>query len=40
VSLGVSTSFSSYGVSVEESDRMIAHALSGPRGRNFIAASV
>ena len=39
-SLGVSTSFSSYGVSVEESDRMIAHALSGPRGRNFIAASV
>ncbi|CAN7284775.1 iron-containing alcohol dehydrogenase PsrA [Caballeronia sp. 15715] len=39
-SLGVRTSFSSYGVTAEESDRMIAHALSGPRGRNFIATGV
>ncbi|MGH8714035.1 MAG: phosphonoacetaldehyde reductase, partial [Casimicrobiaceae bacterium] len=37
-SLGVSPSFEDYGVPVEESARMIADALEGPRGRNFIGA--
>ncbi|MFX1677372.1 iron-containing alcohol dehydrogenase [Paraburkholderia sp. A2WS-5] len=36
--LGVRTEFASYGVGDDESRRMIAHALSGPRGRNFLAA--
>ncbi|HUP08347.1 MAG TPA: iron-containing alcohol dehydrogenase PsrA [Caldimonas sp.] len=34
--LGVSTRFESYGVSAAESQRMIASALDGVRGRNFI----
>ncbi|HEV8501534.1 MAG TPA: iron-containing alcohol dehydrogenase PsrA [Casimicrobiaceae bacterium] len=37
-SLGVSPRFESHGVPVEESARMIADALEGPRGRNFIGA--
>jgi hypothetical protein len=34
--LGVSTSFESYGIAPGQSKRMIADALSGPRGKNFI----
>jgi hypothetical protein len=34
--LGVSTRFETYGVSAEESQRMIANALDGVRGKNFI----
>jgi len=34
--LGVSTRFETYGVSAEESQRMIASALDGVRGKNFI----
>jgi len=37
-SLGVSPRFETYGVSADESARMIADALEGPRGRNFIGA--
>ena len=37
-SLGVSPRFESYGVAADESARMIADALEGPRGRNFIGA--
>ncbi|VVD79506.1 iron-containing alcohol dehydrogenase PsrA [Pandoraea anhela] len=36
--LGVATEFSAYGVSEPESAQMIAAALDGPRGRNFIGA--
>jgi phosphonate metabolism-associated iron-containing alcohol dehydrogenase len=36
--LGVSPDFETYGVTAEQSSRMIAHALEGPRGRNFIGA--
>lgn len=35
-SLGVSTRFESYGVSAADSERMIATALDGVRGKNFI----
>ena len=35
-SLGVSTRFETYGVSAAESERMIANALDGVRGKNFI----
>ncbi len=34
--LGVRTRFADYGVSEEEAERMVAHALTGARGRNFI----
>jgi len=37
--LGVSTRFESYGVSEAESARMIANALDGVRGKNFIGVS-
>ncbi len=37
-SLGVSPCFENYGIPAEESARMIADALEGPRGRNFIGA--
>ena len=37
--LGVSTRFESYGVAADESRAMIAAALEGARGRNFIGAS-
>ncbi|HTS22994.1 MAG TPA: iron-containing alcohol dehydrogenase PsrA [Casimicrobiaceae bacterium] len=37
-SLGVSPRFETYGVAADESARMIADALEGPRGRNFIGA--
>ncbi|VVE69582.1 alcohol dehydrogenase [Pandoraea anapnoica] len=37
--LGVATEFSAYGVSEPESTAMIAAALDGPRGRNFIGAA-
>jgi phosphonate metabolism-associated iron-containing alcohol dehydrogenase len=35
-SLGVKTRFADYGVSEEQAARMVAHALTGARGRNFI----
>jgi phosphonate metabolism-associated iron-containing alcohol dehydrogenase len=38
-SLGVSTDFESYGVAADESRAMIAAALDGTRGRNFIGAA-
>jgi len=37
--LGVKTRFADYGVSDEQADRMVAHALTGARGRNFIGAN-
>ncbi len=37
--LGVKTRFADYGVSDEQADRMVAHALTGARGKNFIGAS-
>jgi phosphonate metabolism-associated iron-containing alcohol dehydrogenase len=36
--LGVSTRFADYGVAADEEQRMIAAALDGVRGRNFIGA--
>ena len=36
---GVKTRFADYGVSSEQADRMVAHALTGARGRNFIGAA-
>ena len=36
--LGVATEFSAYGVTEPEASAMIAGALDGPRGRNFIGA--
>jgi phosphonate metabolism-associated iron-containing alcohol dehydrogenase len=36
--VGVAPEFSAYGVGEEESARMIAHALGGVRGKNFIGA--
>lgn len=38
-SLGVSTAFEDYGVSDTESREMIADALNGTRGKNFIGAA-
>jgi phosphonate metabolism-associated iron-containing alcohol dehydrogenase len=35
-SLGVKTRFADYGVSDEQAQSMVAHALTGPRGKNFI----
>jgi phosphonate metabolism-associated iron-containing alcohol dehydrogenase len=37
--LGVSTRFESYGVTAAESERMIANALEGVRGKNFIGVA-
>lgn len=37
--LGVRTRFSDYGVSTEQADQMVAHALQGARGRNFIGTA-
>ena len=38
-SVGVSPDFADYGVGTEESRRMVAHALEGVRGKNFIGAA-
>lgn len=35
-SLGVKTRFCDYGVNDEQAERMVAHALAGARGKNFI----
>jgi phosphonate metabolism-associated iron-containing alcohol dehydrogenase len=35
-SVGVDSDFGAYGVSEEDSRRMVAHAMEGVRGRNFI----
>ena len=35
--LGVKTRFADYGVTDEQAGQMVAHALAGARGRNFIA---
>lgn len=37
--LGVRTRFADYGVSDEQADRMVAHALTGARGKNFIGTA-
>jgi alcohol dehydrogenase YqhD (iron-dependent ADH family) len=37
--LGVSTRFETYGVTEAESARMIASALDGVRGKNFIGVA-
>ncbi|MND47401.1 NAD-dependent methanol dehydrogenase [compost metagenome] len=37
-SLGVKTDFADYGVDADEAQAMIAHALQGARGKNFIGA--
>lgn len=37
--LGIKTRFADYGVSDEQADRMVAHALTGARGKNFIGAA-
>jgi phosphonate metabolism-associated iron-containing alcohol dehydrogenase len=37
--VGVKTGFSDYGVSPDDARRMIAHAMDGVRGKNFIGAS-
>jgi phosphonate metabolism-associated iron-containing alcohol dehydrogenase len=34
--LGVGTRFSDYGIGSDEADRMVSHALTGIRGKNFI----
>jgi alcohol dehydrogenase class IV len=36
--LGVKTGFADYGVSEDEAQRMVAHAMQGVRGKNFIGA--
>jgi alcohol dehydrogenase class IV len=36
--VGISSDFADYGVPPEESRRMVANALDGVRGRNFIGA--
>ena len=38
-SLGVKTQFSDYGVDAEQADQMVAHALTGARGKNFIGSA-
>jgi phosphonate metabolism-associated iron-containing alcohol dehydrogenase len=38
-SVGVATEFSAYGVDDAESQRMVAQALDGVRGKNFIGAT-
>ena len=37
--LGVKTEFGAYGVSNDDSERMVRYALEGVRGKNFIGAS-
>lgn len=37
--LGVKTRFADYGVSDEQAQQMIAHALTGARGKNFIGGA-
>ncbi len=37
--LGVRTQFDAYGVTAQESERMVADALDGVRGRNFIGVA-
>ncbi|HEY9239337.1 MAG TPA: alcohol dehydrogenase, partial [Burkholderiaceae bacterium] len=37
--LGVKTGFADYGVGPAEAEAMVAHALTGARGRNFIGAT-
>jgi hypothetical protein len=37
-SVGVDPDFASYGVTEDDSQRMVAHALDGVRGKNFIGA--
>ncbi len=36
--LGVATDFAAHGVDAAEAQRLVAQALTGPRGRNFIGA--
>ena len=36
--LGVKTRFADYGVSDEQAEKMVAHALTGARGKNFIGS--
>jgi phosphonate metabolism-associated iron-containing alcohol dehydrogenase len=38
--LGVKTRFADYGVSDEQAQQMVAHALTGARGKNFIGSAV
>jgi phosphonate metabolism-associated iron-containing alcohol dehydrogenase len=38
-SLGVHTRFADYGVDYEEAQAMVAHALQGARGKNFIGSA-
>jgi phosphonate metabolism-associated iron-containing alcohol dehydrogenase len=38
--LGVKTRFADYGVSDEQAQQMVAHALAGARGKNFIGSAV
>lgn len=38
--LGVRTRFADYGVSDEQAEQMVAYALTGARGRNFIGAQL
>jgi hypothetical protein len=37
---GVKTRFADYGVSDEQAQQMVAHALAGARGRNFIGTAI
>ncbi|HVL54901.1 MAG TPA: alcohol dehydrogenase, partial [Burkholderiaceae bacterium] len=37
--LGVATRFDAYGVAADDAQRMIAQALGGVRGRNFIGTA-
>ena len=37
--VGVATDFADYGVDAADARRMVAHALGGVRGRNFIGAA-
>jgi phosphonate metabolism-associated iron-containing alcohol dehydrogenase len=39
-SMGVKTTFADYGVSTDEAEAMVAHALTGARGRNFIGLAL
>jgi phosphonate metabolism-associated iron-containing alcohol dehydrogenase len=39
-SLGVKTRFADYGISDEQAAAMVAHALTGARGRNFIGTAI
>ncbi len=38
--LGVKTRFADYGVSDAQAEAMVAHALNGARGKNFIGAAI